>query len=340
MVVLYRSRWLRVPVLACAIVVTACGGASLPAATVTGDLRPEEPGEYVFESLCASCHGDQGAGALAPALAGHTVDQVLRQVRAPVGEMPMFPAERLTEFGLADVASYVAGMPEADAEHGGHEHAEGLSKQEASEIVHILLARAIRDEDLEMAEHYAVDVQSSLAGNHLDAMIEISTRLGEEDLAAAFERVESMLVSSSATTHVSDDALITRLAHSAAMNGDLAGVEHWLGHLHSIDGLGIDVHALESALAEGDSPLLAELLVGSSADADDHDGDVADAHGHEDAEATPTHDHASEEPEEEAHDNEDGHHDAGVEEPAPADESQPEPDVADHDDAGAEPHDH
>jgi hypothetical protein len=310
-----RCRWV-VSFVMFTVVLAACS-APLPTATVTGNVPPEVPGQYVFETLCASCHGEQGSGARAPALTGHTADQVFRQVRAPVGEMPMFSSERLTEFGLEDVASYVVNLPDADADaaHGAHAHGLGLSKQEAGEIVHILLSRALQNQDLELAAHYSMAAQTNLVGNHLNAMVDISSSVGQADLGAALAGVEAMLVASSATTDSSDAALITLLTHSAAANDDMAGVEHWLAHLLSLDDPQIDLAALEEALAEGDLEEVAELLARPTADVE-HDGAADDVH-----DDSAPHDESDPDAED-----------------IPQEDAETDAPVPDHDDA--EPHDH
>jgi mono/diheme cytochrome c family protein len=67
---------------------------------------------------CAACHGDNAEGTdAAPALPGHTEDQVLRQVRAPIGLMPVFPPDKISNQELATLAEWVGSLS------GGHAHA-------------------------------------------------------------------------------------------------------------------------------------------------------------------------------------------------------------------------
>ena len=87
---------------------TACGQPS-PTATPppAATLSPAEQGERLFAVKgCATCHGLAGAGSdIAPALPGHSAEQVLRQVRSPVGSMPAFGAERISDQELDLIAA-------------------------------------------------------------------------------------------------------------------------------------------------------------------------------------------------------------------------------------------
>ncbi|MDA0770284.1 MAG: c-type cytochrome [Chloroflexi bacterium] len=59
-------------------------------ASEIGDLLD---GQEVFATAgCAACHGEEAQGTdFAPGLAGHSIAQVKRQVRAPIGTMTVFP---------------------------------------------------------------------------------------------------------------------------------------------------------------------------------------------------------------------------------------------------------
>ncbi|HIP69984.1 MAG TPA: c-type cytochrome, partial [Anaerolineae bacterium] len=73
-----------------------------------GELSAEaEAGFELYTTVgCAGCHGAEGEGNVGPALAGHTREQVFRQVRTPQGDiMPAFSEDRLSD---ADVEKIVA----------------------------------------------------------------------------------------------------------------------------------------------------------------------------------------------------------------------------------------
>lgn len=109
------------------ILLGACGGAAtatpVPASTrisaptvVPTTALPEAPtpepvsrGQQLFVSKgCSACHGAQGEGTgIAPALGGHTGGQVKRQVRSPVGLMPAFAPDKISDAELEQIAQYV-----------------------------------------------------------------------------------------------------------------------------------------------------------------------------------------------------------------------------------------
>jgi hypothetical protein len=43
-------------------------------------------------------------------LAGHSVAQVKRQARAPIGIMPVFPADKISNEDLQELAEFIAAM--------------------------------------------------------------------------------------------------------------------------------------------------------------------------------------------------------------------------------------
>ncbi|MCH8100945.1 MAG: cytochrome c [Proteobacteria bacterium] len=88
------------------LLLSACGGGQ-PAPTPRSTTAVQEEGvsheqlaqegkRLFLTTGCATCHGQEAAGsAIAPALAGHTAEQVRRQVRSPIGSMPRYSPDRL-----------------------------------------------------------------------------------------------------------------------------------------------------------------------------------------------------------------------------------------------------
>lgn len=126
------------------ILLGACGGAAIatpiPATTqilepkaVATTARPEAPtpgpasrGQQLFVSKgCSACHGTQGEGSgIAPALGGHTGEQVKRQVRSPVGLMPAFSPDQISNQELEQIAQYLTTLAvdhQHDEEAGPHQ---------------------------------------------------------------------------------------------------------------------------------------------------------------------------------------------------------------------------
>ncbi|MBT8467750.1 MAG: cytochrome c, partial [Deltaproteobacteria bacterium] len=91
-------------------IVVAARPSRVNVATVTGEPAPAPTGSVVYESACASCHGNRAQGGAGPALAGHTEEQIVRQVRAPVGEMPMFSPRDVSSYGLEALVEMIEGL--------------------------------------------------------------------------------------------------------------------------------------------------------------------------------------------------------------------------------------
>ncbi|MFZ3579906.1 c-type cytochrome [Virgibacillus sp. DJP39] len=104
--------------LALVVIVSACGGGGEEEGSESGgDSGGEtttvqgnaEDGQEIYKANCLSCHGQEGAGASAPALTGGelTYDQIVQQVKNGGGGMPAFE-DQLSEQEIADVSAYVA----------------------------------------------------------------------------------------------------------------------------------------------------------------------------------------------------------------------------------------
>ncbi len=105
----------------------AIGPTTAPA-TAAADGAVAE-GRALFSSVgCSSCHGADARGTnIAPPLAGHTAEQVKRQVRTPQGAMPAFSIAQLSDERLGKIAAYITSL-------GGAPQA-GEQREQAASIV-------------------------------------------------------------------------------------------------------------------------------------------------------------------------------------------------------------
>jgi mono/diheme cytochrome c family protein len=91
---------------------------------------------------CAACHGQNGEGGIGPALAGHTEEQIFRQVRSPIGDvMPPFPVTVLSDDDVRDIAAWIATLGEEMVMVHEEEGQAGHDEPELSstEIAHLRL---------------------------------------------------------------------------------------------------------------------------------------------------------------------------------------------------------
>ena len=89
-----------------------CGAGTETTATPT--YTPADPvaaGQALFSSKgCASCHGRDAEGGYGPALAGHTREQIVKQVRNPVGAMPTFDVNEVSDEELDQIVAFILSL--------------------------------------------------------------------------------------------------------------------------------------------------------------------------------------------------------------------------------------
>ena len=66
---------------------------------------------------CAACHGQNAEGSsFAPPLAGHSAAVVKRQIRAPLGIMPVFPPDKISNEEMEAITTFIGGL-EGERQH-------------------------------------------------------------------------------------------------------------------------------------------------------------------------------------------------------------------------------
>ena len=87
----------------------AQGGAAAPA----GDPAAGRAVYTIGNTSCRNCHGTDGEGAFAPALAGRNLsyEHFRDYVRNPLGRMPGWIEKELTDQEIADLVAYFDGLP-------------------------------------------------------------------------------------------------------------------------------------------------------------------------------------------------------------------------------------
>lgn len=234
-----------------ALVVAACSESTgsdhfeALAASPVGDgqeVVPAAPdpvaGLETFRSVgCAACHGSDGEGGIGPAIAGHTEDQVFRQVRTPKGDvMPAFSPDLLSDEEILDVVAWITSLGEnmvmAHAPQGADEgdepqvtdHQFALSNTEVAHMRLLLgaidvgnlsdAARHLEHMTLHGAEpeveEFALELQVDLAaGNLHDVEQKVVDALGssaDEDFDAVIAHI-GMTISASQRSDDADVAL-------------------------------------------------------------------------------------------------------------------------------------
>jgi cytochrome c553 len=86
-----------------------------PAGVPVGNAEAGKAHWALGNTSCRNCHGGDGEGAFAPALAGRklTYEKFRAYVRNPIGRMPSYIEKELTDQEIADMAAYFDSLPPA-----------------------------------------------------------------------------------------------------------------------------------------------------------------------------------------------------------------------------------
>ncbi|MDQ7027287.1 MAG: cytochrome c [Anaerolineae bacterium] len=213
------------------------------------DMVLVERGAGLFlQTGCVGCHGIDGVGTdIAPTLAGHSSFQVRRQVRAPIGIMPVFSPAQVSAEDLDAIVAYVSslgtmddmeGMAEEEDDHADAEHADaetievvdahsgehgGLRVHDVNFAHHWLLWLALQADDTEMAIHQTAHILELVEAGHLAVMQGAFDLVISGDLEGASAIVESTVTD---VGDFSDDpgTIALQITYEAAVtdNADIA----------------------------------------------------------------------------------------------------------------------
>ena len=244
---------------------------------------PAEDGRILFsEKGCSACHGQDAKGTdIAPALPGHSGAIVKRQVRAPIGMMPVFPPDKISNVELDAIAAYVESIP------GGHAHrpAGGVGQDVAQH--HWMTLFALAEEDVVEAGHHVQHIIDLVAGDHRARMRHVLAALEQGDLHDAEHTVEGMLAGT-AQPDLTTGVMHLQMALSSLRVDKRDDAIHHMGHFAQVDvteGSSAQGEAIISWLRDGDfleAEHALEQMLGAGEDseeADEHeDGTTEEAH--------------------------------------------------------------
>ena len=261
------------------LLLVACGG-EVDVATPTPSAPPptasESPpivditteGHQLFVAKgCSACHGQDAEGtAIAPSLANHSEAVVKRQVRAPVGIMPVFPPDKLSNDELDRIADYVASLS------GAHAHVRVADLGQEVALHHWMALVALDADEVSEAIHHVDHIIPLVQGEHLAQMKQVLQQLQEGHVHDTLHTIEGMLAGS-AMPELSSGRLHLQLALSAARIGNAPQGMHHTEHFLEGEGaeasLGQDVRDL---FQEGDFQGAAQELEGLLQEADNEQG--------------------------------------------------------------------
>lgn len=241
-----RSVWFTALVVVLSVLIAGCGGGDQegaptgettePVAT-TGDIPQEvettsggmpvgeAAGHHLYiEAGCNGCHGEHAEGTeIAPALPGHSEEVVIRQVRSPLDEMPVYSVAELSDEDLHEIAQYVASLERAET------HVEPVELSDLVATHHWVALSAIEAGDLKDALHHVDHIIKLVQGEHLAAMDKAREHLEAGDAHEAEHLIEGMLAGTSDPA-LSPAEIYLRLALAAVENGEIGEAIHETRH--------------------------------------------------------------------------------------------------------------
>ena len=211
-----------------AIGIIGCSSSDGSTPPETSAPRADATGEQIFLSVgCAACHGQGGEGsAIAPSLPGHSQEQVRRQVRAPIGAMPRFGVNAISDSELDRLAEYIEGLS------GTEEHQEpiGLELEAVVAMHHWMAISALKADKVSEAQHHIQHAIESIADlSHQEQMEAVLVNLDGGRLHDAEHAIEGMLVGT-AEPELTVEELHLQMSLSAISVEDEDDATHHLEH--------------------------------------------------------------------------------------------------------------
>jgi cytochrome c553 len=249
-------------------------------------LSPEH--QLFVDKGCAACHGRNAEGsAFAPPLAGHSAAVVKRQIRAPLGIMPVFPLDKISNEEMQAITEFIDGLS-ADNEHA---HAKASSGPDELSLHHWMALFSIEAEDPKEGAHHLGHIVDLTEGEHLAQMKKAIALLEEGEVHEGAHIVEGMLAGLE-EVGLDDSGMHLTLALSSARVGEHDASLHHLQHfLDAASGgrqeAAEEIVSMLQAGAAHDAVDHLEELAGQANPEDEHDDGRADEHGQDDHNAEP-----------------------------------------------------
>ncbi|MCH8801211.1 MAG: cytochrome c [Chloroflexi bacterium] len=250
-----------------------------PASSPTPASGPLSEGQRLFTANnCSACHGSDGQGSdIAPGLAGHTGAQVLRQARAPLGQMPVFPPSQISNEELSQIAEYIESLG------GDHAHMKVNDLAQASAQHHWMTLFALEDDSPNEAVHHIGHIISLVTGQHLSQMNDAKAEIESGNLHEGIHIIENMLAGVQ-LDDLTPSEMHAALARSSALVDDADGALHHVDHISealsgdpAVAGRVAEIRELLKSGDLADAAHELEELVGAAHE-EEHEED--EGHGH------------------------------------------------------------
>ena len=222
-------------------IAAACGAGAPPTLVSTPELTPTSAtsltlvpdvhGQQLFvDKGCAACHGQNAEGSdIAPALPGHTAEQVRRQVRNPIGTMPRFELEQISDEESEELIEFIM-----ELKSDGHDEPLDLSMDDVVTMHHWMAILALKADGVAEAKHHVQHIIGIVENaDHRHQMEEVLDALDENHLHdaehSAEHSIEGMLAGT-AEPELSLGELHLQMVLSALAVHDAEDAQHHLDH--------------------------------------------------------------------------------------------------------------
>ncbi len=183
-------------------------------------------GQQLFiDNGCVSCHGQNAEGTdIALALPGHNKEQVKRAVRSPVGSMPRFGLEQISDDELEMIADYIESLvPVA-------EHREPVAMEAVLVVHHWMVLYALEADNRADAEDHLRHILELVTDpEHKAQMEEVMEQVQAGDLHDVSHAIEGIMVEK-AEPGLSLEDLHLQLVLAAFEAGELEDARDHLEH--------------------------------------------------------------------------------------------------------------
>jgi hypothetical protein len=207
--------------------------------------------------------GDAG-----PALAGHTAEQVRRQVRNPIGDrMPRYTSERLGDQELDQLIAFIEGLQGA----GGYGHRTDAPSADLANMHARMALVAVKTDSAGEAAHHLRHALESSEDATIRALLESALAAVTAELHDAEHLIEE-IVGGHGSAGDSVPALHLVLTLAAIEIGDAADAAHHLAHFSETESDPDRVNLAEDALVhvEGGELEQAEHIIEEIGAGDGH----------------------------------------------------------------------
>ena len=193
--------------------------------TFTEHLNPEAACLVGIQVSSSVCHGQNAEGTgIAPALPGHNLEQIKRQVRNPLGNMPRSGSEQISDDELEKIVDYIESLSPVA------EHIEPVIMEDTLVMHHMMALKALESDNPDEAEHHVQHILALVADpEHKAQMEDVLENIEAGEHHDASHAIEEMLVVK-AEPELAMTELHLQLALAAIGGDDSEDAQHHLEH--------------------------------------------------------------------------------------------------------------